>query len=538
MLSSAQRGPVLTIEREALDGLAALLLDRVGLKITPDGYHGLKLALSARMPALGIADAEEYVKRLNQLAGEHELRSLLPLVTVGKTDFFRDSKQFYSFEKRILPEMLTGARLQGRRMLIWSAGCATGEEPYSLAISAIEANASPDEIDIFATDLNLAAVDFARLGRYPLRRMGGVSAHRLKRFFKNTEDGYEVVPRLRDYIRFDGQNLAAPVFPKIRDSSLDVILCRNVIIYFDLPTIRGLMDRFLQALRPGGLLLLGYSESLFKVYDRFEMVEVEGTFAYRRPLEKDNTFAVGIPVGIPTRPSPSGFFRALPQSAVPPRKPAPRPPVPAERPRPTAAPEAPSAAPPPGPPQMPPELKAIESAEVTQNSPALRLGRAIKSMELGDFAGALASVKKLTEDQPNDLAALLTLGNIQSLMGMPTEARETFALALSREPLCVEARVFGGVASLQAGQLQEARSELTKALFLEPTLALGHYLQAQVAERQGDRDGARRSYRNAIAQLRYPQRPLAGHYPDMPDSAEAISRAARYALAAVEEEPG
>jgi chemotaxis protein methyltransferase CheR len=534
MLSSAQRGPVLTIEREALDGLAALLLDRVGLKITPDGYHGLKLALSSRMPALGIADAEEYVKRLNQLAGEHELRSLLPLVTVGKTDFFRDSKQFYSFESRILPEMLNGARLQGRRMLIWSAGCATGEEPYSLAISAIEANATPDEIDIFATDLNLAAVDFARIGRYPLRRMGGVSGQRLKRFFKNTDDGYEVMPKLRQYIRFDGQNLAAPVFPKIRDSSLDVILCRNVIIYFDLPTIRGLMDRFLQALRPGGLLLLGYSESLFKVYDRFEMVEVEGTFAYRRPLEKGNTFAVGVPVGIPTRPSPSGFFRALPQSTGPARKPSSRPASSStERRAAGAAAEPPGAS---GSATPLNEVKPIDVVEVSQNSPALRLGRAIKSMELGDFSGALSAVKKLAEDQPNDLAALLTLGNIQSLMGMPNDARDTFALALSREPLCVEARVFGGVAALQAGQLQDARSELTKALFLEPTLAIGHYLQAQVAERQGDREGARRSYRNAIAQLRYPQRPLAGHYPDMPDSAEAISRAARYALAAVEED--
>ena len=89
-----------------------------------------------------------------------------------------------------------------------------------------------------------------------------------------TDGGYEVTPALRRYIRFEGQNLAAPVFQGA-PGSLDLILCRNVIIYFDLPTIRGLMDRFLAALRPGGLLLLGYSESLFKVYDRFEMVEVE-----------------------------------------------------------------------------------------------------------------------------------------------------------------------------------------------------------------------------------------------------------------------
>ena len=130
---------------------------------------------------------------------------------------------------------------------------------------------------------------------------------------------------------------------------------------------------------------------------------------------------------------------------------------------------------------------------------------------------------------------LLTLGNIYSLMGDVPRARDTFAVALQKEPLCVEARVFGGVAALQGSQLEDARSELSKALFLEPTLALGHYLLAQVHERLGAHEAARRSYRNAVAQLKHPQRPLAGHYPDMPDSVDAIHRAARYALAALEE---
>src|SRR6185369_11417679 len=104
------------------------------------------------------------------------------------------------------------------------------------------------------------------------------------RFFEFVDDGYQVKPLLRKYVHFEGHNLAAPVFPKVVPSSYDLILCRNVIIYFDLPTIRALMDRFLEALRPGGLLLLGYSESLFQVYDKFEMVEIQGAFVYRRPV--------------------------------------------------------------------------------------------------------------------------------------------------------------------------------------------------------------------------------------------------------------
>ncbi|HZI11118.1 MAG TPA: CheR family methyltransferase, partial [Myxococcus sp.] len=460
-------------------------------------------------------------------------------------------------------------------------------EPYSLAMVLVEQGALPIEVDLWATDLNLAAVDAARQGRFSSRRCLGIGQERLQRFFRPVEDGYEALPRLRDYIRFDGQNLAVPVFDKVRLSSLDLILCRNVIIYFDLPTIRGLMDRFLAALRPGGLLFLGYSESLFKVYDRFEMIEVDGAFVYRRPL-LDKGASHGLPPRIapyaqgPGEPpaekkpdSPEAFAMELRKriqaqgsaagrisSTPPPTTPLPPlgtpPPVGPQvsspqgaGPRPVprartmelpavAAPEAARA-------RITLELPAVApSARTTTGEvpawpkllpPAERLAAAVQKMTQGDFPAAIAGVQRLLADEPSDLDALLTLGNLYSLVGRIPQAREVFAQALQREPLCVEARVFGGVAALQEGNLQEARSELAKALFLEPTLAIGHYLLAQVHERTHDFEAARRSYRNAIAQLRFPQRPLAGHYPDIPDSADAVARAARYALAALEEQP-
>ncbi len=498
---------MLTIPPSALDMLSALLLERAGLKIAADGYHGLRLALKARMPALGISDAEEYVRRLNGLAGEHELRSLLPLVTVGKTDFFRDPRQFKALEANILPRLVTSARKASQKVSIWSAGCATGEEPYSLAMLFEELAADPMEVDLWATDLNLAAIESAKQGRYPQRRMSGVSDLRLRRFFRPVGEDYEVTPRLREFIRFEGLNLATPVFTKVTHSSLDVILCRNVIIYFDLPTIRGLMDRFLTALKPGGLLLLGYSESLFKVYDRFEMIEIEGAFIYRRPLVDAPKRRLE-PIVIPKLPLPAPATKRAAATPTP-------------EPRRRFVPE------------PPPETPAKAKPPVLL--PPQRLENAVGQMERGDFTGALTAIRKLTEDAGNDLDALITLGNIYSLMGRNGEAREVFAQVLAREPLCVEARVFGGVAALQAGALDDARSELSKGLFLEPTLALGHYLLAQVQERTKDHEAARRSYRNAISQLKFPQRNLAGHYPDMPDSAEAIGRAAKYALAALEE---
>ncbi len=565
---------MLNVKDKVLQQLANLLLERAGLKITPDGYHSLRLALSTRMPVVGVAEAEQYLLILNGPHGEEELRSLLPLVTVGHTEFFRDSKQFRALEKSVLPDLLTRARRELRRLSIWSAGCATGEEPYSMAMVLSELGAIPQEVDLWATDLNLAAVEAARQGRFSARRCISISPERLQRFFRPVEDGYEVLPRLRDYIRFDGQNLAVPVFDKVRLASLDLILCRNVIIYFDLPTIRGLMDRFLAALRPGGLLFLGYSESLFKVYDRFEMIEVDGAFVYRRPLQDKSVspapaqritpYAPGAePPGDKKPVTPESFAAELrkriqaqgsaegrigntppPNTPLPPLGTASQGAGPRAVPRlrtleiPVAAPEAPRA-------RITQELPVVRptTAETPPPAwpkllpPAERLAVAVQKMTQGDFPAAIAGVQRLLADEPSDLDALLTLGNLYSLVGRIPQAREVFAQALQREPLCVEARVFGGVAALQEGNLQEARSELGKALFLEPTLAIGHYLLAQVHERTHDFEAARRSYRNAIAQLRFPQRPLAGHYPDIPDSAEAISRAARYALAALEEQP-
>nr|WP_236673250.1 CheR family methyltransferase [Comamonas sp. JC664] len=601
----------MTASQKVLQQLAALLLERAGLKITPDGFHSLRLALSTRMPVLGLDEPEHYIQRLTGPGGEEELRSLLPLVTVGHTEFFRDAKQFRALEKRVLPDLVARSRREMRKVSIWSAGCATGEEPYSLAMVLAELGALSLEVDLWATDLNLAAVEAAKQGRFTSRRAISINQERLTRFFRPVEEGYEALPALREYIRFDGQNLAVPVFDKVALSSLDLILCRNVIIYFDLPTIRGLMDRFLAALRPGGLLFLGYSESLFKVYDRFEMIEVDGAFVYRRPLSDKGlrvpplrmTPYPGEPEAPALRPVPADVLPAdvrkrvspadvplttrLPAVALPTSAAAPAPSSPpsvtlpalgtSTGPRsvvpgrlPAVSPHAPLpviAAPPPASaartritaelptvasldsarPRITTELPAVAATPRAPTvevpawpmllPPAERLAMAVRKMTQGDFSAAIAGVQRLLADEPSDLDGLLTLGNLFSLTGRIPEAREAFAQAIQREPLCVEARVFGGVAALQAGELAEARSELGKALFLEPTLAIGHYLLAQVHERTQDHESARRSYRNAIAQLRFPQRPLAGHYPEMPDSADAISRAARYALAALEEQP-
>lgn len=168
-------------------------------------------------------------------------------------------------------------------------------------------------------------------------------------------------------------------------------------------------------------------------------------------------------------------------------------------------------------------------------TPVERLDKVIALIEKGDFGQALLGARRLADDQPEDLAALLTLGNIHGLMGNVDEARDLFNLALTKEPLCVEARVYLAVAEIQSAQYDAARIELTRALFLEPTLALGHYLMAQVQEKRGDLDAARRAYKNAIALRKASPHGLLGHFPELPTTNEAVAQAAAYRLAALAE---
>ncbi len=531
------------IERLALEQLAALLLEKAGLKITPDGYYGLRLALQTRLPLIQVDDAEEYVRQLRGHDGADELRNLLPLVTVGKTEFFRDTRQFDGFANIIFPQVVAQARREGRPARIWSAGCATGEEPYSIAMVARDALCNDGEVEIRASDLNSAAVETAKAGRFPARRMPGVSEERLAAYFEETQGHYTARESLKSLIRFESHNLAAPDWGPQNQRAFDVIFCRNVIIYFDTPTIKQVMERFYEALRPGGWLLLGYSETLFKLPTRFEMVDLRGAFAYQRSLDvmrqPVDSLVERALSGRPSAPpplysvSPSGIF-AIPTAAS--SAPTPNsvrvaqlmpkpvaPPLSAPRPH-ASAPRA-SAPPAPRPPPSAPR------------SPVERLAETVKLIEAGDFLKALRLARINVDEAPNDLAALLTYGNVQALMGSIDNAREAYTLALAKEPLCVEARLYLALAALQANAADEARAELTKALFLEPTLAVGHYLLGQVLESKGEAEAARRSYRNAMALKRSPTHDLIGHFPDLPRSNEAIAQAAQYRLAALAELP-
>jgi chemotaxis protein methyltransferase CheR len=269
-------------------------------------------------------------------------------------------------------------------------------------------------------------------------------------------------------------------------------------------------------------MFLGYSESLFKIATGFEMVEVGGTFAYFKPK-------------IPRAQRPP------PEPLAPPRPSAPRPSEPfLSRPLTPLVGLSRLDPKPPLPWLTPPPPRIAEASPPVKPDPAPtpveRLRVVVAAIDTGDFPRALRLARRLVDDFGDDLPARLTLGNVYALMGSFEEAKDSFDAALSREPLCVEARLFLGIAALQAGHLEDAKVELTRALFLEPTLSLGHYLLGQVHERRKDLEPARRAYRNAMKHRKAPTHELIGHFPELPRSNDAVAQSAQYRLAAISEQ--
>jgi chemotaxis protein methyltransferase CheR len=228
--------------------------------------------LQRRLRALGLGSFEDYCRLLRE-DPQSELDEFASAVSTNVTAFFREPHHF-DFLSEALPAWL--AQNPGGRVRIWSAGCSTGEEPYSLAMLLAEAlekhHGSADAL-ILATDLSPAALDAARSGVYPSQRLDGISPERRRRWLQRgsgTQAGkVRVHPRLKELVRICPLNLLEP-WPM--HGKFDAILCRNVMIYFDAPTKRQLFERFDAALQPHGRLFLGHSESMHGLSDRFTLI--------------------------------------------------------------------------------------------------------------------------------------------------------------------------------------------------------------------------------------------------------------------------
>ncbi|MFZ1109053.1 MAG: chemotaxis protein CheB [Rhodomicrobium sp.] len=262
-------------DQEAHEGAEERFLEILRLVRTKSGQDfslykagTLTRRIERRMAVAGITETARYIEKLN--AEPSELDSLAHDLLINVTEFFRDAAAFQALAETVIPAMVA-AHPSDRALRVWAPGCSTGEEAYSLAILFLEAIAASKraiKLQVFASDVDPHAVTFARAGVYGRETESQVSAERLRRFFAHDGGGYRVVRDLRDAVVFTVQDLLAdPPF-----SRLDMISCRNVLIYLQPGAQDQILSLFHFALRAGGVLFLGRSETVREFKDRFEPI--------------------------------------------------------------------------------------------------------------------------------------------------------------------------------------------------------------------------------------------------------------------------
>jgi chemotaxis protein methyltransferase CheR len=273
-----------------------LLIEKSGLCFDESRGQSLHLALWQRLQHRGYDSYREYYNLLKfHPEGQIEIRELLDLITIGETYFFRNKAQFDVLMKFVLLEIIQKkVYSQDKSLRIWSAGCSSGDEAYSIAIAIIEVVPSYKDwnISILGTDVNRNGLARAKEGIYNKKSIGHLPEEYLCKYFTTRGATYILDPKVKELVQFEYHNLVKDPLIHERMQTIDILFCRNVTIYFDEKTTKRVLENFYNSLAEDGYLFLGHSETLWQITNKFERVEFPQTFIYRKrvgPVREDAT---------------------------------------------------------------------------------------------------------------------------------------------------------------------------------------------------------------------------------------------------------
>jgi len=442
----------------ALEKLVSLIRDTTGNVISPARYAFLEEVAQRRARSRGLPSIKDYVHALTANALEGEWENLIPLVTIKESYFFRAPQQFDIIREQVLPRLMQ-ARSQSRHLRIWCAACARGEEPSTLAMIL---NGEPGlagwDWTIVATDVDEGALSGARLGLYGDRAVNQVPQALLERYFRRRGKLFEFDPELRSRILYRHLNLAHAPF-SLPFTECDLVLLRNVLIYFRRPLQRRVISQVGQLLAQHGYLFLGASETLWQIQDDLEAVDLSSCFCYRHRTGPR-----------PETPKPVQV-RAMPPAPLPTPPPAPRP---APRPVPVIV-------------EPPPPAAAVN----TPFGVSEMLARAARDLAENRIEDAARVLGQLMETDPSDPEAYALEGFLHDLAGRADEATASYRAALYLDASFFQVRVLLADCLLRLDHRDLARHQYREALAVldsgrERTLTLFADLPLP------DRDRARR----------------------------------------------
>lgn len=282
-MSASPGDPVNSIlSPDDLQRFCEFLYRRTGMTFGESKRYYIDRRVGERMAATGDASFAAYFARLR--SQPRELEAVTNAFTVNETYFYREAHQLRALSRALLPEIVE-AKGPGDKIRIWSAPCSTGEEPYSLAIWLLENWRLVDayNVEIVGSDIDTRALAGARLGDYGARALSRLPPELADRYFEDTRLGSRrIIQDLRESVTFTPVNLVDRT-SVTSAGEFEVIFCRNVLIYFDEAARRTAAENLYAALRPGGFLCLGHTESMSRIDDRFEVRRFEDAVVYQRP---------------------------------------------------------------------------------------------------------------------------------------------------------------------------------------------------------------------------------------------------------------
>ena len=462
--------------------LAALIAERTGLSFPPSRHRDVEAALGRAFGATP-PQPERLLALLDVSSAARD--ELIAELTVGESYFFRDHGQFALLREHVLPDVASSA--ESRPLRLWSAGCSTGEEAYSLAVLCEELGLA-GRSHVLGTDISRVRLGAASRGLYTKWSLRGVRDDAVDRYFALRDRTYELRPDLRERVDFRYLNLAEDRYPSLTSGvwGMDVILCRNVLIYFDRATIARVARRLIDSLAPDGWLILGASDPAFGELVECEVVLTRAGLAYRRPGRRRARGFIA-PVGI----EPWLNDEQPPAEAAPAEAAAAPVPEPQAEPEPdpwsgwldAAAAEADASAAEPS-----PRSAAEVERTVAPGSVEYRARDYSKAA-----AEAAAAIAQGVDDVELHVRLVRSLANVGDLNG----AGRAVSAGLERHRMSAELMYLHAVLLAEAGRYGDSAVAARRALYLDRAFVPAQLALAEALRRQGEAAGARRALESA-----------------------------------------
>jgi chemotaxis protein methyltransferase CheR len=444
--------------------VAAALNRLAGLVFDESRRAGLSAVVRERMVVTSSADVVTYLAKLERADGAAERQRLLDLVTIQETNFFRIVPQMLALRDHLLPELAQRARRDGRPLTIWSAGCSTGEEPYTLAmlLRQVMEQTGPVDARIVGTDVSASALEVARAGRYAGRTVDLARQGGLDRWFDVLDDGsHSVRADVRSLVDFRLHNLVTEA-PPFDPATVDLLLCRNVTIYFSRSTTKALVHRFHQTLTVGGYLLVGPAETLWQLSDEYTLAQVGDAFVYRKEVRPP---ARRGPRPVAERRRGRWPLRRTDLASV--------------GPEPTASPAA--------------QHPAVVATVATRSQP--EPNRRLLPSPAAPSAAAVATASAL--DMHDRARQLLADGDYAGAAQLAQQGAEH----ADNDQLMVDCYVLRARALINLADDLNAQIALRRAIFLDPYAGHAHFLLGSSLQRMGDSAAAAAAYMAASDSL-------------------------------------